>query len=398
MARKPEVFVRALSNEEGQRLVRITRTTTNRVRLRRAMIVLASAQGQSVPQIAHLTQGDEGYIRQVIKDFNAHGFEALNPKWSGGRPKKITGKIASRICRAALARPHKLGLPFTTWSLRKLRDHLIEEGIVESIAVETLRRVLAERGITFQRTKTWKASPDPDFEAKMWRILDLYDDPPADGRVICVDEFGPLNLQPRGGMGWYRIKRPVRLRATYTRTAGVRQMFAALDLATGKMIWRTRNRWIEFLASRVLRERFDERLYLVVDNYSPHRRREVGEWCDDNDVELVFLPTYSSWLNRIEPEFTALRYFVLNGADYASHTEQTKAIGDYLRWRNRRAEPIREFAVNSNIRQLPRPDYLDNVACHGTSDWCRYGRRAPAQSCFEETTGESSCSRMSGRR
>jgi hypothetical protein len=53
-------------------------------------------------------------------------------------------------------------------------------------------------GFRWQATKTWKGSRDPDFAAKMARILDLYD-PPADGRVICVDEFGPLNLQPRPG-------------------------------------------------------------------------------------------------------------------------------------------------------------------------------------------------------
>ncbi|WP_169739726.1 hypothetical protein [Amycolatopsis taiwanensis] len=54
----------------------------------------------------------------------------------------------------------------------------------------------------------------------MTRILDLYDHPPADGRALCVDEFGPLNLQPRLGHGWFRRGRPARLRATYHRHAG----------------------------------------------------------------------------------------------------------------------------------------------------------------------------------
>jgi hypothetical protein len=74
------------------------------------------------------------------------------------------------------------------------------------------------------------------------------------------------------GWGWYPKKRPLRLRATYTRTAGVRQMFGALDLATGQMIWRTRQRkrWIEFLdLLKVLRARFDGRLYVIVDNFAP---------------------------------------------------------------------------------------------------------------------------------
>ncbi|MBM7790047.1 hypothetical protein [Tenggerimyces flavus] len=85
----------------------------------------------------------------------------------------------------------------------------------------------------------------------MARILDLYDHPPADrfdGRVICVDEFGPLNLQPRPGRGWFPLGRPDRRRATYTRRGGVRHMFAALDLATGLMFYRFRDRkrWMEF--------------------------------------------------------------------------------------------------------------------------------------------------------
>lgn len=74
----------------------------------------------------------------------------------------------------------------------------------------------------------------------MARILDLYDNPPADGRVICVDEFGPLNLQPRSGRGWFTARRPRRLRATYHRTQGVRHMFGALDLRSGHLRSRRR--------------------------------------------------------------------------------------------------------------------------------------------------------------
>lgn len=85
----------------------------------------------------------------------------------------------------------------------------------------------------WQATKTWKASKGPDFMVKKTRILDLYDHPPADGRVICADEFGPLNLQPRPGRGWFPKGRPARQRATYTRTKGIRHIGIAgrpLDL------------------------------------------------------------------------------------------------------------------------------------------------------------------------
>jgi hypothetical protein len=69
-------------------------------------------------------------------------------------------------------------------------------------------------------------------------MLNLYDHPPADGRVICVDQSGPLNPQPRPGRGWRATGHPARLRATYHRSSGVRHMIAAADLATGQITYR----------------------------------------------------------------------------------------------------------------------------------------------------------------
>jgi transposase len=267
-----------------------------------------------------------------------------------------------RIACIARCCPRDLGHPFSTWSLSKLRDMLVTSRIAD-ISRETLRTILRAQGVSWQATKTWKAGTDPDFTAKMNRILDLYDHPPADGRVICVDEFGPLNLQPRPGRGWFPTRKPTRLRATYHRDHGVRHLLGALDVATGRIHYRIRDRkrWIEFLAFlKTLRARWPgDKLYVIADNFSPHKRTEVREWPAANNVELVSLPTYSCWLNWIESEFAALRYFALSGTDHRSHNEQDAAIGACIRWRNQHARPNREFAVNSTIR---RPDYLPNVA------------------------------------
>jgi transposase len=365
MARRPEVFVRSLEPAEAQRLVKITRAARDRVRLRRAGIVLASFQGRSAAEAAAMFAASPQYAREVIRAFNETGFAALDPKWSGGRPRRIGPAIRETVCRVAKTPPREVGRPFTTWSLAKLVEYLAECNSIR-LSTESARQILRAAGISWQATKTWKASRDPDFAAKMTRILDLYDHPPTDrrdGRVVCVDEFGPLNLQPRPGRGWFPVGRPARLRATFNRTGGVRQMFAALDLATGQMFYRfrERKRWREFLAFlKQLRVRFPAgRLYVVCDNFSPHKRAEVADWCQANDVELVFTPSNASWLNWIESEFTALRYFTLDGSDYPSHTAQQAAIAGYIRWRNKRAQPKRHFAVDSKIR---RPDYLPNVA------------------------------------
>jgi len=362
VARNPEVFVRELSAAEGQRLQRVTRRSKDPVRLRRATIVMASAQGQSVPDIAHMFATTEGYVRRVVHDFNEHGFGALDPKWSSGRPARIDRRMRERICRIARCQPADLDLPFTVWSLTKLVDYLVRHSVVEQISAETVRQILRANNITWQATKTWKTSNDPEFTEKKNAILGLYDHPPADGRVICVDEFGPLNLMPRPGRGWFPSTRPSRLRATYHRYHGVRHMFGALDLATGQILYRFRGRkrWQEFLDFlRQLRRRFAGKLYVVCDNFSPHNKSQVTDWCADHDIKLVFTPFHASWLNWIESEFAALRYFTLNGSDYPDHAAQQTAIGGYIRWRNQRAMPKRNFAVGSKIR---KPDYLPKAA------------------------------------
>ena len=183
MARRPSVFVRPLSMDEGGKPARITRTAKNPVRMRRAIVVLMSAQGQTVRDITSLLQVSDDYVRDVIHAFNERGFDALDPKPSGGRPKKIGEQIRAWICAIARTSPADWGITaFSTWSLAKLREHLLAEGIVAELSRETLRRILHAGGVSWQTTTTWKVSTDPDFIAKMHRILDLYDHPPDDGQ------------------------------------------------------------------------------------------------------------------------------------------------------------------------------------------------------------------------
>lgn len=196
--------------------------------------------------ITTLMQVGEDYVRDVILAFNGRGLDALDPKWSGGRPKTISDEVREHICLIARTSPADWKVSaFSTCSLSKLADHLIKQKVTAAISRETLRRILREGKDSWKTTTTWKASTDPEFLAKMHRILALYDTPPADGRVICVDEFGPLNLRPRKGKAWGPVTHPRRLRATYNRTSGVRHLLAALDLATGKLYYRIqpRKRW-----------------------------------------------------------------------------------------------------------------------------------------------------------
>jgi len=205
------VSVREISNEEGQRLLRMVRRSSGSVvTWRRAQMVLLSAQGMDVAGIAKVAFTSCARVRDVIHNFNADGFDSLVPRYAGGRPPKFTLPQRVQIKKIALGRPADHDLPFSTWSLPKLADYLVAKGVVDDISHEGLRLLLREEGVSFQAVKTWKTSTDPDYEAKKNRVLALYDI--ADGTtapgpedptvIICMDEFGPLNLQPHPGKQW----------------------------------------------------------------------------------------------------------------------------------------------------------------------------------------------------
>ena len=85
----------------------------------------------------------------------------------------------------------------------------------------------------------------------------------------------------------------------------------------------------------------------MLDKFSPRRHAEARTWAAENDVELVFSPTNGSWLNLIDSEFAALRYFALNGTDHRTHDEQNAGIAGYIRWCNARAGRTAATAATS---------------------------------------------------
>ncbi|MEU1238702.1 helix-turn-helix domain-containing protein [Micromonospora aurantiaca] len=186
------------------------------------MVVLASAGGNTVPAIARLVQADEDTIRLVIHRFNEMGMVSLDPRWAGGRPRQISPDDEQFIVTTAKSRAEALGRPFTRWSIRKLAGYLTTQPARPiEIGRERLRQILHRHGITFQRTKTWKESTDPDRGAKLARIEYVTEHFPQ--RVFAFDEFGPLAIRPHGGAQWASAGHPDRLPANYHKLHGVRQ-------------------------------------------------------------------------------------------------------------------------------------------------------------------------------
>jgi transposase len=335
--RPPSVFVRSLAPVEGQRLKRLSRQAKHASTRQRAAILLASASEMSAREIAEVWLTDESHVRKVIHDFNQQGFDSLRPRFRGGRPRRISTDDEARIVAVAGARPDTLGVPLTRWSLAKLAEYLRGQGLRVSPA--HLGRILARAGLSFQRTRSWKASPDPDYEAKAARVLALYRTPPEDGVVISFDEMGPVSLCPHHGRGWSRRARPERHRATYSRRSGIRYLVAALDVHASYLRARLRpprdgNSTLTFMQQIRLAYPCSKRIYWIQDNLSCHWTPAIRAWAADNNVELVPTPTYASYLNRIESHFGAIGEFVVKNADYLDWDSFALAIADHIRYRN----------------------------------------------------------------
>lgn len=138
---------------------------------------------------------------------------------------------------------------------------------------------------------------------------------------LCVDEYGPLNVQPRHGRHWARGGHVDRLRATYHRTNGVRLFFGVCNLERDRLAGRfaQRKNWRTFLSSlKWVRRRYAKAgtLRIVLYNVGYHRRATVLAYVRKHDIRFCWTPTGASWLNRIECHFIALCNFALDNTDY----------------------------------------------------------------------------------
>ena len=296
------VRARRLTDQEGRRLLQIVRLGKHgSVRVRRAMIIMASASGTLVPAIARLVAADEDTVRDVIHAFNAKGLAALDPQWAGGRPRLISDGDIEVIVTAARTRPEKLGLPFTHWSLRKLADYLACGPRPVAIGRERLRQILRARGISFQRTRTWKESRDPDRDAKLDRIEYVTSHYP--GRCFAFDQFGPLSIRPCHGVCWAERKRPVRLRATYHRTHGIRYFHGCYGIGDDQLWGVTREHkgaghTLAALSPVRAARPGGYRLVIILDNLAANKTPAIRRWAKRENVELCFTPVNASGPTR----------------------------------------------------------------------------------------------------
>ncbi len=311
----------------------------------RARIILASAHGEGVREMARRLEISPNTVCVWRRRYRSEGLAGLQTQQRVGRPKRITQSKEQTILSATMRKPRVA----THWSAARLSR---EVGVSSS----TVLRIWRKHGLQPHRTETFKFSTDPDFDSKMADVVGLYLDPPERALVLCVDEKSQIQaldrtqplLPMQPGM-------PERRTHDYVRH-GTTSLFAALEVASGKVHGKcfdrhTHQEFVAFLES--IRRKYPRReIHLICDNYGTHKHPATREWLVANPrFRIHFTPTSASWLNLVERWFARITSEAIRRGTFASVRQLERAISRYLAAWNDNASPFRWTKSARQIRE-----------------------------------------------
>jgi transposase len=342
------VRVLAVRDNERVELERRARSKAEPARVaQRARIVLLAEQGLTGPQIAERVGCSEPTVVLWRGRYAQSGLLGLDDAPRPGGPVRVmTPEVAAEVLAATVTPPPEAlrGRGVTHWSARRLADWLARHRGIrvshDSIAVLWRRFCLQPH-----RSEGFKFSTDPALEAKVRDVVGLYLNPPEGAVVVCVDEKSQIQALDRTAP--MLPMRPGQIeRQTYDYTRhGTTTLFAALEIATGKVIdaCKPRHRHTEFLAflKQVAQACPRVQLHVVCDNYATHKHAKVNAWLARNPrIHLHFTPTSCSWLNLVECFFSIITRQAIRRGIFTSVADLTAAIETYIDDWNEHPKPF----------------------------------------------------------
>jgi transposase len=327
-----------LTEEEHSELAALaTRRKTAQALALRARIVLACAEGGPNKEVAARLRVDEATVSKWRRRFVEHRIDSLRDEPRSGTPRTIDD---ARIEAVIVTTLESLPANATHWSSRGMAK-------ASGISVSSVQRIWRAFGLQPHRMDTFKLSTDPDFVAKVRDIVGLYVSPPQHAVVLCVDEKSQIQALDRSQpMLPMRPGQPARRSHDYTRH-GTTSLFAALDIATGRIIGKCygRHRATEF---RKFLDEIEDAVpanldvHLVMDNYATHKTPLIRRWLAKRPRWHVHLtPTSASWLNQVERFFALLTDKKIRRGIYRSVAALKADIASFIAGHNANPKPFR---------------------------------------------------------
>jgi len=321
----------------GDRATLLSWTRSSSVRAglsMRAKVVLAAADGEGTSAISRRLGVSRPTVIQWRERYVADGLAGLDDAQRSGRPKTVDD--AAIIAATLEPPPQPLGV--THWSTRLLAREL-------GVGHATIARAWRRYGVQPWRRETFKFSTDPELEAKVRDVVGLYLNPPEKAVVLCVDEKSQIQALDRTApILPLRPGLPEKATHDYRRN-GTTTLFAALEVATGKVTDACYDRhgkaeFLDFL-KKVARTYPRRELHVVVDNYHTHKHPEIETWLTKHPrITLHFTPTSGSWLNLVEVFFGIITRQAIRRGTFTSVKDLVTAISRFIDGWNDRCHPF----------------------------------------------------------
>src|ERR1700758_831792 len=319
----------SLELDEGERreLTSLaSRRSTAQGLAQRARIILACADGEQSKVVAARLGIDPDAVGKWRRRFAAHRLEGLRDEPRSGTPRTIEdARIETVIVRTLETNPPNA----THWSSRSMAR-------ASGLSVSTVQRIWRAFGLQPHRLETFKLSTDPDFVAKVRDIVGLYVAPPERAIVLCVDEKSQIQALDRSQPMFPMRPGQAERRSHDYKRHGTTSLFAALDIATGRVIGKCYGRhrateFRKFLDEIEAAVPDDLDVHLVLDNYATHKTPLIRNWLAKRPrFHVHFTPTYGSWLNLVERWFAELTNKQLRRGAHRSVAQLEAAIREFI--------------------------------------------------------------------
>lgn len=312
------------------------RRKTSQALALRSRIILRSLSGLSNTQVAAELGVTGDTVGKWRNRYIAKGLAGLLDEPRTGTPRRIgDDQVEAVVVKTLESTPRDA----THWSTREMAK-------VSGLSDTTVFRIWRAFGLQPHRTETFKLSNDPQLVEKVRDIVGLYLNPPERALVLCADEKAQIQALDRTQPIFPMRPGTPELRTHDYRRHGTTSLFAALDVATGKVIgeMHRRHRAVEF---RSFLDRIDKEVpadlevHLVLDNYGTHKTPLIHRWLLRHPrFHLHFTPTYSSWINQVERWFAMLTEKQLRRGTHRSTRALEDAIRLYLAAHNEDPKPF----------------------------------------------------------
>src|SRR5712691_336496 len=335
MRKIEQISISAADRERLERLVR-DRNTPQKV-VWRVRIVLLASDGLTAEGIAAAVDKSLLTVRRWRRRYMAKGVDGLLK--DATRPSRVKPLTPEKIKQVVHMTLHEKPPNATQWSLRSM-------AAAAGISYSSVQRLGHAHGLKPHLVKTIKVSRDRNFAAKVEDVVGLYLNPPDKALVLCVDEKSQVQALDRTQPGLPIKKGRAGTMTHDYKRHGTTTLFAALDVATGKVIGEClpRHRAKEFLTflKKIDRETLPHLdLHLILDNYATHKTPAVQRWLKRHQrFKLHFTPTSSSWLNLVERLFAEITRQRIRRGTFHSVPQLETAILEWINHRNAHPKPF----------------------------------------------------------